>query len=159
MSEHEVDPDEEVLTSDHVLEYPYSRSVGPVIGAFLTGLRDGRILGARAPDGRVIVPPTEYDPTTAEPTGELVEVGPDGTLECWAWVGTPLPQHPLERPFAWALVRLDGADTSLLHVLDAGTPDAVSTGMRVRPEFVGADERVGRIQDIRAFVPSEGGGS
>ena len=30
-------PDEEVLTSDHVLEYPYSRSVGPVIGAFLTG--------------------------------------------------------------------------------------------------------------------------
>ena len=159
MSEHSENPGEEVLTSDHVLEYPYSRSVGPVIGAFLTGLRDGKVLGATAPDGRVIVPPTEYDPATAEPTGELVEVGPEGTLETWAWVETPLPQHPLERPFAWALVRLDGADTAILHALDAGSPDVISTGMRVRTEFVGADEREGRIQDIRAFVPTDGGRS
>ena len=40
--------DEVLYQSDHVLEYPYARSVGPVIGAFLTGLRDGRILGAGA---------------------------------------------------------------------------------------------------------------
>ena len=33
------------LLEPHVLEYPggYTRSVGPVIGRFLTGLRDGRI--------------------------------------------------------------------------------------------------------------------
>ena len=37
--------DSEVLRAPHVLEYPYVRSVGPVIGAFLTGLREGRILG------------------------------------------------------------------------------------------------------------------
>lgn len=153
------DAGEEVLTSTHVLEYPYSRSVGPVLGAFLTGLRDGRILGATAPDGRVIVPPTEYDPTTAEATGEMVEVGPEGTVESWAWVGRPAPQHPLDRPFAWALVRLDGAATSMLHVIDAGTEDAVSTGMRVRADFLGATERVGRIQDIRAFVPATRSGS
>ena len=29
------------------LEYPYTRTTGPVMGPFLTGLRDGRILGAR----------------------------------------------------------------------------------------------------------------
>jgi uncharacterized OB-fold protein len=148
--------DDEVLTSTHVLEYPYSRSVGPVIGAFLTGLRDGRVLGARSPSGRVIVPPTEYDPDTAEPTGELVEVGPEGVVESWAWVVTPAPQHPLDHPFAWVLVRLDGADTAMLHVLDAGSPDAVSTGMRVVAEFRPGDERVGRVQDIRAFVAPGG---
>lgn len=148
---------EDVLTSAHVLEYPYSRSVGPVIGAFLTGLRDGRILGATGSDGAVVVPPTEYDPVTAEPTGELVEVGPGGTVESWAWVSAPAPQHPLDRPFAWVLVRLDGAGTSMLHVLDVGSPEAVTTGMRVEAEFLPEADRVGRIQDIRAFVPAEGG--
>ena len=39
----------EVLRAPHVLEFPYKRSLGPVIGAFMTGLRDGRILGARTP--------------------------------------------------------------------------------------------------------------
>jgi hypothetical protein len=153
------EPDDEVLTSAHVLEYPYSRSVGPVIGAFLTGLRDGRIMGVKGSAGRVIVPPTEYDPETAEDTGDLVEVGPEGTVTTWAWVADPLPQHPLDRPFAWALVRLDGADTAMLHALDAGSADAVSTGMRVRADWLAGDERIGRIQDIRAFVPAGGEGA
>ena len=150
---------DEVLTSEHVLEYPYSRSVGPVVGGFLTALRDGRIVGAVGSGGRVVVPPTEYDPETAEPTGDLVEVGPEGTVESWAWVTRPAPQHPLDRPFAWVLVRLDGAGTSMLHVLDAPSPQAVSTGMRVRAEFRPDDEREGRMQDIRAFVAVTGGGA
>ena len=39
----------EPLVESHVLEYPggYTRSVGPVIGRFLTGLRDGRIEAVR----------------------------------------------------------------------------------------------------------------
>jgi uncharacterized protein len=147
---------DEVLTSDHVLEYPYSRSVGPVIGAFLTALRDGRIVGVKAADGTVIVPPTEYDPTTGADTGDLVEVGPEGTVESWAWVVEPQPQHPLDRPFAWVLVKLDGADTSMLHALDAGSPDRISTGMKVRARFAAAGERTGRIQDLVAFVPVDG---
>jgi uncharacterized protein len=36
-----------IYRSDHVLEYPYVRSVGPVVGAFLTGLRDGKVVGIR----------------------------------------------------------------------------------------------------------------
>ncbi len=146
----------DVLTSTHVLEYPYSRSVGPVIGAFLTALRDGRILGATGTDG-VVVPPTEYDPHTAEPTGELVEVGPEGTVESWAWVVHPQPRHPLDHPFAWVRVRLDGASTSMLHVLDADDPEQIATGLRVVADFAPVAERVGRIQDIRAFVPATGG--
>ena len=64
----------DTLTAHHVLEYPggYTRSVGPVIGRFLTGLRDGRIEGVRLADGRVLVPPTEYDPTTSD------AIAPDG---------------------------------------------------------------------------------
>ena len=146
-------PEQEALHAEHRLEYPYSRSVGPVIGGFLTGLRDGRLLGVRGARGAVIVPPTEYDPVTGEDTGELVEVGPAGTVESWAWVSRPLPKHPLAKPFAWALIRLDGADTALLHVVDSGGPDRLARGDRVTVRFRPEGERVGAMADIEAFVP------
>ena len=67
----------EPLIAHHVLEYPggYTRSVGPVIGRFLTGLRDGRIEGVRLADGRVLVPPTEYDPTTSDAIAPTATTG------------------------------------------------------------------------------------
>jgi len=147
-----------IYRADHVLEYPFVRSVGPTVGAFLTGLRDGKILGTTGNGGKVIVPPTEYDPETGEETSGVVEVGPEGTVTSWSWAGHPRAKQPLETPFAWVLVRFDGADTSFLHVLPAASPAEVSTGMRVRPEFAPEGERVGHVKDIRHFV-AVGGGS
>jgi len=141
----------DVLSAPHRLEYPYRRSVGPVLGRFLAGLRDGRFEGIRARDGRVIVPPQEHDPVTAEPLDEWVPVGPGGVVVSWAWIADPLSNQPLDRPFAWALVRLDGADTALLHAVDAVHPDAMRTGMRVAVRWRG--ERVGDIRDVECFVP------
>jgi uncharacterized OB-fold protein len=138
------------LVATHVLEYPYTRSVGPVIGRFLAGLKDGRIEGVRAADGRVLVPPTEYDPDTGDAvTDEWVEVGPGGDVTTWAWLDEPRSNNPLARAFAWALIKLDGADTALLHCVDAGSADAMRTGMRVTARF--RDEREGLITDIECF--------
>jgi uncharacterized OB-fold protein len=131
------------------LFYPYARTLGPVYGRFLTGLRDGRIEGTRAADGRVHVPPIEFDPTSGEPCTEWVEVGHEGTIVTWAWQPSPLEGNPLDRPFAWALVRLDGADVALLHVVDAGSAGAMRTGDRVRVRW--ASERTGTISDIACF--------
>lgn len=135
----------------YTLEFPYRRSVGPVVGAFLTGLRDQQIVGVRTPGGRVIVPPLEYDPDSGEPLDDIVEVASTGTVRQWSWVEEPLRKHPLDRPFAWVLVQLDGADTTMLHALDAGSIDDVSTGMRVRVRW--NDERRGHITDIACFEP------
>ncbi|MEV7967361.1 OB-fold domain-containing protein [Sphaerisporangium sp. NPDC088356] len=146
----------EPLIAEHVLEFPggYTRTTGPVIGRFLTELRDGRIVGVRTADDRVLVPPLEYDPATGEAvTGTFVEVGPAGTVLGWAWVETPRKGHPLDRPFAWALVKLDGADTSLVHAVDAGDVKAMRPGLRVRPRFRPEADRVGHITDISCFVP------
>ena len=149
--------DDEVLyTADHVLEYPYVRSVGPVVGAFLTALRDGKVVGIKGSGSRVIVPPTEYDPDTGEETSDIVDVGPEGTVTSWSWVPRPSRKHPSQEPFAWVLVQFDGADTSFLHILPAGGPGEVHTGMRVRPEFLPEDERVGHVNDIRHFVAAGG---
>lgn len=142
----------EILSAPHVLEYPYKRTVGPVLGRFLGALKEGRLEGVRTASGRVLMPPAEYDPDTGEAvTDEFVEVGPGGTVETWTWVDPPRPKHPLERPFAWALVKLDGADTSMLHVVDAGDAGAMSTGMRVAPRW--REERKGHVLDVEAFVP------
>jgi uncharacterized OB-fold protein len=141
---------EETLSAHHVLEYPYTRSVGPVIGRFLTGLRDQRIEGVRTKSGTVLVPPLEYDPATAEDvTDDFVEVGPSGVVTTWCWVAKPLTKLPLDRPFAWAFIRLEGADTALLHAVDAGSPDRIKTGARVRPRW--RDQRIGMITDIECF--------
>src|SRR5207249_3805023 len=94
----------EVLSALHVLEYPYKRSVGPVIGRFLTGLRDRRIEGIKTASGRVMVPPAEYDPETSAVLSEFVEVGQAGVVTTWTWVGEPRPNNPLNEPFAWALI-------------------------------------------------------
>jgi uncharacterized protein len=71
----------------------------------------------------------------------------------WAWQGEPRPTNPLQHPFAWALIRLDGADSALLHAVDAGSPERMKSGMRVRVKW--ADTRSGRIQDIACFVPED----
>jgi uncharacterized OB-fold protein len=132
------------------MEFPYTRSTGPMVGAFLTGLRDRQVLGVRDSAGRVVVPPPEYDAATAEtlPHDQLVPVGPEGVVTSWSWNATPRPGQPFDRPFAWVLVQLDGADTALLHALDAPA-DRISTGMRVRARW--ADEPVGFITDIACF--------
>ena len=74
-------------------------------------------------------------------------------METWAWVQEPLRKHPLQTPFAWALIRLDGADTALLHVVDSGGPDALAAGDRVTVRFRPEAERIGAMADIEAFVP------
>jgi uncharacterized OB-fold protein len=132
------------------IEYPYTRTTGPVVGAFLTALRDGTILASRIGD-RVLCPPLEFDPETGEAVEtDLVPVGPGGVVKSWTWVAEPTRKHPFDHPFAFALIQLDGADTALIHAVDAGSIEAMSTGLRVQAQF--GDERTGAITDV-AFVP------
>jgi uncharacterized OB-fold protein len=130
--------------------FDYTRSLGPILSQFMTALSEHRILGARGSDGRVHAPPVEYDPVTYAPLTELVEVGSAGTVVTWTWVPSPMPGQPLDRPFAFALIRLDGADTPMLHAVDAGSPDRMRTGMRVFARW--AATPVGSIRDISCFA-------
>ena len=136
------------------IEFDYTRSLGPVLSQFMDALAERRILGARGADGRVHAPPFEYDPMTASPPRELTDVGPEGTVVSWSWMPEPLAGQPLAEPFAWALIRLDGADTAMLHAVDAGSAAAMRTGLRVRPRW--AARPAGSIRDIACFEPCDG---
>ena len=142
---------DEPLRAPLEIGFDYTRSLGPVLSQFMTGLAARRILGSPGADGRVHAPPFEYDPVTFAPPAELVEVGPGGTVTSWTWAGEPLEGQPLTHPFAWALIRLDGADTAMLHAVDAGSAAAMRTGLRVRARW--AESPAGHIRDIACFDP------
>jgi uncharacterized OB-fold protein len=129
------------------LEFPYRRSVGPVIGAFLTGLRESKLVGIKTPAGRVICPPLEYDPETGDGLGvdALVDLPETGVVTEWAHVPSGSARQSLDGDFTWALIKIDGADTSLLHVV-AGEAER---GAKVRARW--RDERKGNVTDIECF--------
>ena len=143
----------EVLSQEFELGFTYTRSTGPVVGRFLTGLRDRKIVGTRGSDGKVYVPPMEYDPVTAEALDEFVDVGEAGEVVSWCWVSEPRDSHPHDVPFAWAMIKLDGADIAMVHSVCAASESDMSTGMRVRAQW--ADETRGFITDITCFVAQE----
>jgi len=145
------------LTAPLEIGFDYTRSLGPTLSQFMTALAGRRILGARGADGRVHAPPFEYDPVTLAPPDELVPVGPEGSVTSWSWAPRPLEGQPLAHPFAWALIRLDGADTAMLHAVDAGSAAMMHTGMRVRVRW--AASTVGHIRDIACFEPYDVSGT
>ena len=142
---------EKPLKAELTVEYPFTRTTGKVIGAFMTGLREKRLFGIKRSDGSVLVPPLEYDPTTSEPLTEMVEVSQSGVVETWTWIDPPRPQSPWDTPHALALIRLDGSDTSMLHAVLADSPSEMRTGMRVTAKW--REERVGHITDLAGFTP------
>lgn len=146
----------ESLHAEMHVEFPYTRSLGPVLSTFMTGLASGQVIGGVLSDGRVAVPPPEYDPATLVATSEFRRVADTGEVLTWSWVREPLPGQPLDQPFAWALIRLDGSDTGFLHAVAVDSPQAMSTGMRVRARW--AEHRVGSITDIAHFVAESSAG-
>jgi len=78
-----------------------------------------------------------------------VECGPEGSLESWTVGHVGIDEDPLEEPVVVGLVKLDGADTVLMHRLREVKDPAI--GMRVRARL--APRRVGSIRDIEGFEP------
>ncbi|MFQ5401110.1 MAG: Zn-ribbon domain-containing OB-fold protein [Anaerolineae bacterium] len=120
------------------LEFRYA--AGETASRFLAALRDERkIYGTRCPQcQRVLVPARGFCPRCGVDTAVWLQVGPTGTLVAAA------------PPFG--LIRLDGADTNLVHRLDGAPLDAWQVGMRVEAVF--ATGRTGSINDIAHFCPA-----
>ena len=75
--------------------------------------------------------------------------GREGEIVSWAWVKHPREAHPSDEPFAWAMIKLDGADVPMVSWVRAAAEDAVQTGARVRA--VWAEETIGFMTDLNGF--------
>jgi uncharacterized OB-fold protein len=128
------------------LSIRYTLSTGVAAGRFLTELARRRIVGARCTDcSRVLVPAEEYCPRCGGDASELLEMPQTGAVTAFtARNGQVL-----------ALIRIDGADTDLLHRVLGATIDDLVPGQRVIA--VWADEpEGGSILDLAGFRIAEG---
>jgi len=137
------------------IEVPYEWTAGEAPGKFLTALRDEKkIIGARCSGcGKVYVPPQESCGTCFDAKVEYVEVKDRGELVSFTIVHKPLVlvPRPLPAPFALALIKLDSADTAMIHYLGEVDIEKIRCGMRV--QAVWKDEREGSVLDILYFKP------
>ena len=140
------------MESRQTMEFPYKHSTGPVVGRFLAGLKEQKkIWGQRVSGQGVVVPPVGYSESDGSEGGEWVEVKDTGVVTAVAMVRKPIERlHPSTMPFAFVLVRLDGADTALAHVVKEGF-DRVRVGARVQAVWAPDEQRTGSIRDIDSF--------
>jgi len=141
----------DVLRSDFDLNFTYTRTYGKVLGRFFTALKNKKIVGIKGSQGQILCPPQEYDPQSFETLSEFVDLGETGEVLTWSWVEEPLEKHLFSKPFAWALIKIDGADTSMLHAVVTSDKSVMRSGMKVKVCW--ADDRVGSIHDIACFEP------
>jgi acetyl-CoA C-acetyltransferase len=143
---------------DDRLDVAYSWDAGEAMGAFLEGLRDGRIVGTVCTVcGRTLVPPRKFCERCFRPTDSWVEVEAVGTVNTFSICHVTWDMRPLEPPEIPAVIRLDGAsDGGFLHKLWEVPPDDVRIGMKVEAVWRPVEERTGSILDIAYFRPGEG---
>ena len=109
------------------------------------------IWGQRVAGQGVVVPPVGYSETDGSAGGEWVEVKPTGVVTAVARVYRPIAQlHPCAEPFAFVLVKLDGADTALAHVVRDDL-ERLRVGSRVEAVWAPDADRTGSIRDIACF--------
>jgi len=137
------------------LEIPYKYMAGKTGSKFLTALRDEKKILAMKCDqcNTVFVPPRSVCDRCYKRIDDWVEVGPKGTVTSFTVVRYWEPHMPVKPPFVMALIKLDGADTAMTHIISGVRPEDVKIGMRVEAVF--AKERKARITDIDHFRPEK----
>ena len=138
------------MRAEVTMEFPYKHSTGETIGRFLAGLKEQqKIWGQRVAGQGVVVPPLGYS-EDRRVGGRRVGRGAAHRHRDRRRrrAEAARPPAPVRAPFAFVLVKLDGADTALAHIVIDGH-DRVQVGSRV--EAVWADERTGTIRDIARF--------
>jgi len=135
------------------LEYTYI--AGRARSAFLRALAERRLVGERCPQcRRVYLPPTGACPTCGLPTEERVEVSPKGTVTTFCVVNLPFYGQRIQPPYVCASVKLDGADTTLFHLIQDVPAGEVRMGMRVEAVWRPDEEMEASAETIRYFRPT-----
>ena len=113
----------------------------------------GVFLATRCPRCSVVsCPPVAFCERCLGATEEELEVGPSATLESFTVVRIGFDGEPLAAPVVVGLIRLDGADTCLVHRV-AGDPRAVAVGIEVVAVLRDPAARTGSLDDVEHFRP------
>jgi uncharacterized protein len=148
-----IDPKNIILKEGHIpIRHRYTPGVAGE--AFFKALRDrGVFLGSRCEScGITYCPARLFCERCFDELNADVEVGPGGTLESFTVGHVGVEGEPLDEPRVVGLVRLDGADTVLMHFVTDATE--LEIGMRVEAVLKAKSKRTGSILDIEGFRPA-----
>lgn len=134
------------------LEFTYT--AGLATTRFLKGIAQGKLLGERAPGGKVYVPSRGADPQLGVPTTEPVDLPHVGTLVSFCVVNVAFYGQGMEIPYTSGLILLDGSDLPLMHLIQECPVEDVHIGMRVEAVWVDAADLGPTLESIRYFRPN-----
>lgn len=148
----DVEPVRSVRTpAEMVFEY----TPGAAQSRFLKGIIERKVLGERAePGAKVYVPPRGADPQLGKPTSESVELAHTGTVTSFCVVNISFYGGTQEVPYVSALIKLDGSDLPIMHLVQECPVDDVRPGMRVEAVWVDDDELGPTMESIKWFRPT-----
>ncbi len=131
----------------------YKYTAGQATTRFLQGIAQGKILGERAPGGKVYVPSRGADPELGQPTSEQVELPHTGTLTSFCIVNVAFYGQGMEIPYTSGLILLDGADLPMMHLLQEVDVNDVRIGMRLEAVWADESEWSPNLDSIKYFRP------
>ena len=132
----------------------YEFTAGDAASRFLRGITQKRIIGQQAPGGNVYVPPRGADPELGQPTPIEVEVAQVGTVTSFCVVNLQFYGSVMEIPYVSALILLDGADLSVMHLIQEIPADQVRIGMRVEAVWRDDEDLEPTMESIKWFRPN-----
>lgn len=132
---------------------PYKYSVGSLASKFFIDLRDKKkITAAKCPKcGFVNFPPRSVCPKCFSKIEDLVELPGTGTLVTFTQVHYDSAVQAVKPPYAMGVIKMDGADTSMVHFLGDVDFKSLKAGMKLEPVFT--EKRNANILDIKYFKP------
>jgi len=136
------------------LALPYTYFAGRVGSTFITTLRDRhKIMGVKCNTcGKVFVPPRQTCERCLEDIRDnWVELGNTGEIVNFTVVRYDDKHLPRKAPFALGMIKLDGAGTPMVHILEGIDLEKIQIGMKVRAVFAG--KTTNTILDIDHFEP------
>ena len=136
------------------LALPYTYFAGRVGSKFITTMRDQKkIMGVRCSQcNKVFVPPRQTCAICLEDLqNNWVELQNAGEVTNFTVVRYNDKHLPRTAPFILVMVKLEGADTPMVHILEGIKPEEVRMGLKVKPVF--AKETTNTILDIDHFEP------
>ena len=148
---------QELVEIQELVSVPNSFATGPVMGRFLSEIRDNkRIVANKCPKcGRTQLPPRIVCAVCHVQVDDWVELQPRGEITSYdiIYIPTlnPLTGKMREVPYTSASILLDGGDATLTHFLDVTDPQKVKVGMRCEAVFRPDGERTGSVMDIAYF--------
>ncbi|MBT3311797.1 MAG: Zn-ribbon domain-containing OB-fold protein [Desulfobacterales bacterium] len=150
-----MDSNNDSFVVDGKLALPYQYFAGRTGSRFIIAIRDEKkIKGLECKKcNKVYVPPrATCEHCFCDIKDNWVDLDSTGTVTGFTVVRYEEPHHPVKAPFIQALVKLEGADTPFVHIVQGVPVDEMKTGLKVKAVF--AEETTTTIMDISHFEPA-----